>query len=604
MAALNYKGLRDAGGRRVWEFSDENDRPYYTEDSTEALELGAPVRPDASEFQAPQGVVAERAPDPMGAGGYTPQGAMLAGATAPGMTPDIANSSGSGSVAREQDAQVRREDQAAKEQAASTERTPVAPPNLVPLKPSEAQQGGGQMDDGGDPYFDKMRGWLRSQPIVSGGGRTIPGRFNPDTVKEKQIRSADGQLMPAGPALAGNATELRNREIALAEHKASTEAKQLDMASKQTQIALIQNRIQQQKDETEAMFAEQAKKRKMAELSADRERTWAQQVDPDRRQKLMSDGSRFVAALAIGLGALGSAMSGSGENQALKILKEKNDKDIRVQEQAIDSSKEAWKMRDNEYAQLLADGEDPKFIRDRLEIRKLEEERMRTELSQYASQLQSLGINLEEYKLGIDKALNDKYGEYAEKFGADYTEKYEKERHVGGADPMKQFMQHVAGEKALNELSGEAEGEDATIIRWRGQPVFKMSKSSSAHKPQTVQENLTETSKGVDAIEDLKHFIRSWDKLDADDKRDVKIAAERVKAALRVPILGPGTQQQAEYMRLDDVVSNPEALIRLSDPIRGLSSLQKMIVDDASTYSEDSGGPTLTYEQRGERLSN
>lgn len=77
------------------------------------------------------------------------------------------------------------------------------------------------------------------------------------------------------------------------------------------------------------------------------ELTKGSQLDPNRFMRNLSTPSKIVAAISIGLGALGSAMQGRSENQALKIINDSIDKDILAQRAQMDEKRQNVGLKGN-----------------------------------------------------------------------------------------------------------------------------------------------------------------------------------------------------------------------------------------------------------------
>jgi hypothetical protein len=243
-----------------------------------------------------------------------------------------------------------------------------------------------------------------------------------------------------------------------------------------------------------------------------------------------STASRLGAALAIGFGAYAQAING-GPNSAMQIIDDAVMRDMKLQEKKFDQLKGNVSEADSAYGRLYKKLGDKELTNQQFYISGLEAIRAKGEaqLSKFGSaQAKAQGMAaLGELQTKIDTAKSD-YNLKLEELGA--------KKRSAQASMQENFVPTLGiyttskeGAAKINELAGATRTAQDGI----GQLLSLTNESGKSLSPEV--------------------------------KAQAETTASIVKAALRVPILGPGTVNDAERAILDKIVADPTRIFSLDN---------------------------------------
>lgn len=268
---------------------------------------------------------------------------------------------------------------------------------------------------------------------------------------------------------------------------------------KEEDLSLLQKQIEQRSDEA-------AKNMPGKDFWADR-----------------STESKIGAAISIGLGAVGAAMTG-GENQALKIINNAIDTDMKRQVERYSALRgRVGDARDSYGLMLKTYGDKESAL---LASQEIAYKKAQIKLNQFAAMADSDNARAKAQQLS--GGLEMQRGEAHNKLLAKQMERADQMRDtfvpsLGGYATSKE------GAAKVNELAGAV---------------------SSAKD-------------GLNKLEELSKLPAS--SVDPVVKARANTVAEMTRASLRVPILGPGTVQEKEYNRLVDIVTDPTKIFSMGE---------------------------------------
>lgn len=232
--------------------------------------------------------------------------------------------------------------------------------------------------------------------------------------------------------------------------------------------------------------------------------------------------SKIGAAISIGLGAVGAAMTG-GENQALKIINNAIDTDMKRQVERYSALRgRVGDARDSYGLMLKTYGDKESAL---LASQEIAYKKAQIKLNQFAAMAESDNARAKAQQLS--GGLEMQRGEAHNKLLAKQMERADQMRDtfvpsLGGYATSKE------GAAKVNELAGAV---------------------SSAKD-------------GLNKLEELSKLPSA--SVDPVVKARANTVADMTRAALRVPILGPGTVQEKEYNRLVDIVTDPTNIFSMN----------------------------------------
>lgn len=141
-------------------------------------------------------------------------------------------------------------------------------------------------------------------------------------------------------------------------------ANETEARARAAEARMLQERHSAAQEQAALTAREDAVKSRMAELSAEREQVAAMPTDPNKPSK----GTQFMSAIALGLGAYGSAKTGS-PNYAQELIQKQIERKTAEMVRQKDAKGAALEGRRNDYAELLARGESPESARLRIRAR-------------------------------------------------------------------------------------------------------------------------------------------------------------------------------------------------------------------------------------------
>lgn len=294
----------------------------------------------------------------------------------------------------------------------------------------------------------------------------------------------------------------------------------------------------------------------------DQAQSYAQQAlaanpDPKQIREKFWDDKTTGQKLLAGVGLILGAMSPDGVNRAVGIIERQIDQNIKAQEQ---KSERLGKMADQSstlYNQLRQKGMD-KFqaslaVKDlmfkdaKLQIEK--QEANAKSASQKGNALEAK-LKLDEMIMKNQKALTEHYA--TERVNNPSVSKEQKVKYVNSLPPDQRAL-YVDGAGAFARSSA-----DASKIREQDQ-AFNSSLSL------------------INRLETIGGKALPYSQKQA----EAKTVTELLRAALRVPVLGPGTVNEAERARLEDIARDPSQLFqtnsgaKMQELKRSLQTMQR-----------------------------
>jgi hypothetical protein len=236
--------------------------------------------------------------------------------------------------------------------------------------------------------------------------------------------------------------------------------------------------------------------------------------------------AKIGAAIAVGLGAMGASLTG-GENQALKIINNTIEQDLKRQQQRYQAIRnKAGDLRDTYGLMLKRYGDQESAM---LAMQEVALKRTQIKIQQFASQTESQDAKLKAQQLM--GALEEKRGEAYNKLAAKQAERTDQMRAS--------YVPHFGG-YATNEKSAA-----------------------------TINELAGATNSAKDNIRQLLTLANTPAKsVDPQVRAQADTTARMLQASLRVPVLGPGTVQENERKLLESIASDPTKIFSLDQTNR------------------------------------
>lgn len=186
-------------------------------------------------------------------------------------------------------------------------------------------------------YYNKQREIASAPPVerVDVSQLAVAPKAQSVSPQQPLMPSADGLNKSYG------AQQSAVKNMGLAQQEGFDKQAKLyeDMASKQAEYDAELKKV---RDERTAYESDFMKKREELVKEVDK----AGEINPNRYWDSKSTGAKITASIGIALGAIGAAMQGSGENQALKIIQNAIDRDIDAQK--ANAGKLQQKLQNND----------------------------------------------------------------------------------------------------------------------------------------------------------------------------------------------------------------------------------------------------------------
>ena len=270
--------------------------------------------------------------------------------------------------------------------------------------------------------------------------------------------------------------------------------------------------------------------------------------------------AQIGAAIAVGLGALGAGMAG-GENQAMKIIDNAIKTDMQKQMQRYESLKDQTAQAKDAYGVMLkAYGDKDSAL---LGMQEAAYKRAQLKIQTYGAMQGS--------KDAIDKA-NMMVGQIDERRG------------------------ELENKLALNQIKRADDMRESFVPSLGG---YATSKEGAAK----VNELAGATNSATDGIKKLMAISRIPAKsLDPQTRAEADTIARTTQAALRVPILGPGTVNDKERELIETIVADPTRIFALdANNMKRLETLQTRLqanlVNQGKAYGLGGGQAQATGPQ-------
>lgn len=354
-----------------------------------------------------------------------------------------------------------------------------------------------------------------ANPMASpeGGSQAAP---TPTAQPQPGTQSTPSSPFSAGFNLSKKAI---NEGIELGQKKA---AEQLTFAQEQAKNAEQFKNDQIARDAAKEKFLNDAEAKRLQ--AEDTERKFAfKDYWADR-----STGSKILAAISVGLGAYSSTMSG-GPNQAASIIDGAIKRDADLQQKQYEQLKGNTRNAESAYGRIYQRVQDKDLAAKQTYITMLEASKAKFEAS-------------------------------IAKYGG-------QEAKVNGMKSLAELQTKIDGARAeyglkVDELHAKQSGAKATkmenFVPALGR--YATNKESAAK----VNELAGATMSARDGIGKLLEMgKKTGGSISPEARAEAETTASLVKAALRVPILGPGTVNDAERALMDRIVSNPLAIFSL-----------------------------------------
>lgn len=288
------------------------------------------------------------------------------------------------------------------------------------------------------------------------------------------------------------------------------------------------------------------------------------EVDQQRFWNNMSTGQKFLAAVSV---ALGGALAGKGENQALKIIENSINRDIDAQKIQRQQKKQVYDAKETLYDKLLVQHKDERSARLATTIAGLE---------QYKVRLQQVGQQFESKR--AQGALKLAWGAAAERqavLRSELEAKQEEGRSQAG------IQNKLYSGKELTPQEADALPDK---VRERVVPGFGGT-ARSASDAREFQKYRAETEPAIATTRRVLTSTGSpeFSRLSPEERAKVSSELVGLMGSLRLTYLGPGAMTEKEYDRLKDAVGDPTKLASLPawERAKLMTVLNKLETDTA-----------------------
>lgn len=290
-------------------------------------------------------------------------------------------------------------------------------------------------------------------------------------------------------------------------------------------------------------------------------------------QNIMSNGSmgqKFLAAMSLLAGGIGGALSGKGGNAAWDVFQ-------KAYEQQLEEKKLNAAQKEAAKKALF---EEAKF--------KLEQEKAKTDSLE---KQQRLNIEIEKLNLDRDKHAMEMQSKAELQAAKSFLSG--SQAAVSTATP-EIALDNKRFDAALSAYEANGKPEEVTKMRERivvlptGKKVLASADGSRVRKFEDEKRIPGEES--IRLINDIKTFYETGSKLSPEDRARMGTRLTVLMGKLRVPMLGPGTMQEAEYERLKEAIGNPSSFFdAYKNSSAKLDVLQQMLKSDIRSSAKNIG---------------
>jgi hypothetical protein len=280
-------------------------------------------------------------------------------------------------------------------------------------------------------------------------------------------------------------------------------------------------------------------------------------------------GERVLAGLAIGLGAFGSALSGSGRNIAYDIITDEINRDTAIQKEKREKLKGKVEDVDNQYDRLFKIYQNDSLVENELFNLRAED------AVNYLEQIKLEGVQ-DNVKNQIDMTVG--------KLQQDIQDRR-----------FNQLQQLAELQKKQSEAG--LSFEPSKDVRERFVPGVGIAKDKeSAAKAIEVSQG---TFDQIDLIEELEQLTEGFQSVDPRKRALIGQKVSLLTGKLRVPVVGPGAFTDSERAFIqNDIVGNPASLTSLdSITLQKLASLKDTLSRGRDRAIEAAGVRQFTPEE-------
>lgn len=287
------------------------------------------------------------------------------------------------------------------------------------------------------------------------------------------------------------------------------------------------------------------------------------QIDPNRYWNNMSSGNKVMAAIAIGLGAVGGTFSGQGGNVALDIINKAIDRDIDAQKANALNKRQGLSDKINIYNMNMK-----RFGDQRLAMAATQ-----TQMLQMANlQIQASAAKFQ----GAESASRAKMlqgqimGQIAQNTMA-----------------MQQMLKQKAALEALSGGGQDLSGADLMALPKEQRELYVQGPgfrglAYTAEGAKAIRDSSGTVNGALHSIDKLLNLSKTNGRefLPSEAKAQAQALQAMLKGALRTEIVGPGAVNESEWKLLNDIVADPTKVMQLDGNTRvRLETLKETLID-------------------------
>jgi len=300
-----------------------------------------------------------------------------------------------------------------------------------------------------------------------------------------------------------------------------------------------------------------------------------------------STGQKIQASIAIALGGIGAALQGGGAvNQAYNIIQRGLQDEAEANNSLIKNRLAAEEKAGNiavTGAKMAMEAESL-MQETALKKRLIQYEAIESKINQVASQYNSTQIK-ENAALLMSKLEQDKL-----KARLEYDALAKKQAMMASLGGMsaQEFQQLPPAIQAEYPKEIRDAYKDRASIEVPG-----YGPAANEELAKDFNKNVRPTyEKPLVAIDDLLQSYKTFNRLSYNDRRKMEAKLELLAGQMRLPIIGPGTVQPAEYERLRNVLGNPNKLMSLTSVEKAnLLIVKKWLEESLGQAAEAAGLP-------------
>ena len=288
-----------------------------------------------------------------------------------------------------------------------------------------------------------------------------------------------------------------------------------------------------------------AQQKRLADIAAQKQKAWDEgqqklkevdaetaKLEPKDYWADKSTGSKIAAAIAMGLGAYASAMTGT-QNAPMQIINDAISRDLNLQKEKYQRAKDRGATIKSQYSDLVARLGDQEAAELTLMNAAYKNIEMKLAAQAAATTNQVQQMNIQKLRQEIDLSKQQADAKRAEKM----------------------MMQKLATGQA-GDVNPELLPEDARKRYISDKNFGGLARSEEGAKK--VSESLIEYRNAKDLLGTLQEIQKIGGKsLSPELRARAETAAAALKGKLRGTIVGPGAVSESEWKLLNDIVKNP-----------------------------------------------